>query len=95
VRNRNAHIEARHGAAESARRVALDNKQIGTVPQQRKQRRRDLPHMLVRILLAVAAEAEAGIAAKAEIARIEPGMLTRKDESRLNPTRGERMGKGR
>ena len=63
--------EARQGAAERARRVTLDDEQIGPSAKLRLDCRRDGLDMRMRVLRAGAVEPRHWIAAKIEVGRIE------------------------
>lgn len=81
------------GAAESGRRVALDDQKFGAVAAQLGQgRRRDFADMLVRILAPRAAKVDRGISGQAMVARVERRMLAAEDEPRLEAARRQRLG---
>ncbi len=81
-------------AAERARRIALDDQQVGRLREQRSKRGFDFAHVRVGILLAGTAELERGINVQAMVARIERSMLPGEDERGRQPALGERAGDG-
>jgi hypothetical protein len=74
-----------------ARRVSLDDKQIGRSRKARQQRGRHGADMAVRILLAGTFQPLGRIAIQPEVHRIERRMLAGDDQSRRQPAFGEGM----
>jgi hypothetical protein len=90
------HAGRRRGAraAERARRIALDDQQVGRPREQRSKRGFDFADVRVGILLAGAAEMERGIVRQAVVSRLERSMLPGEDERGRQPALGERAGDG-
>jgi hypothetical protein len=88
----NAGAEARKRGAKRARRIALDHQQVGRVCKQRRKRRGHRLDVAVRVLLAGAAERDAGKAAEPELGGIEQRMLSGEDQDRREASRGQRAG---
>jgi len=60
----------------------------------RQHRRRDCPHVLVRVFAARAAKVDRWKGVESELARVEAFMLAREDEARAYAARFERSGNG-
>ena len=91
---RNRGRERGAGTAERARRVALDDQQVGRGREQRSKRGFDPGDMRVGVLLAGAIEMQRGIYVQPMVARIEPSMLAGEDQRGRQPALGERMCEG-
>src|SRR6185436_19965865 len=76
-------------AAERARRIALDDQQVGWPREQRSKRRFDFADVRVGILFAGTVELERGINVQAMVAWIERSMLPGEDERGRQPAFGE------
>jgi len=81
-------------AAERARRIALDDQQVGRPREQRSKRGFDFADVRVGILLAGTVEMERGINVQAMVPWIERSMLPGEDERGRQPALGERVGDG-
>ncbi|HEX6072098.1 MAG TPA: hypothetical protein VFY95_03725 [Sphingomicrobium sp.] len=81
--------EACERSTETARRIALDDEQVGRRAKQRKKRRGDVPHVGVRILLPGTVEEEPAIIVKREVAGIDR-LLPGENQRRVDAPRPER-----
>jgi hypothetical protein len=88
---RNSDSSCRTSTAKRARRISLDDQQVGLVAEQGPQRRLHVAHVLVRVGLSGAAQVERGIIGQPMVPGIQQGMLAGEDKRRLKPPRGERV----
>jgi hypothetical protein len=94
VGDRHARGECSKGGAKCARRVALHDKEIRRLGEVRQDRQSDGAHVIVRIFPAGAGKVDGWKAIEAELARVQPLMLTGKNQARRYAARFERSGNG-
>ena len=86
--------ESRQRPAKRARRVALDDEQVGGLAQLRQDRRGHGLDVRMRVLRPRAIQSRRRISAEAMVGGVEVGVLAGQDQSRLHIASRERSGDG-
>jgi hypothetical protein len=94
VRNGYSGVEARERRADGARRVALNDQEVGQWTQQRHKRGSDQAGVGIGVRFPGAAETDRAITLQPIFAGIERRMLAGQDQARAQAARAKRVGDG-
>jgi hypothetical protein len=94
VRNGCSGVEARARRADGARRIALNDQEVGQWTQQRHKRGFDQASVGIGVRFPRAAETDGAIALQSMLMWIERRMLAGQDQARAQAARAKRVGDG-